>query len=384
MDSNIAELHIKAGIKCGIEYTCGKKINYKSEESAIKSADSLNKKINRPNYHELEAYPCAFCGGWHIGRKMTMEELIELSKDHMNLDIIKDIPRYKDWVDITVPMYGWSQNFKYRLKDICGNDFILRVSDITLFDDKKREYDNITRLSQYDVLMPKPIEFGICNGGKNVYMLLTWIDGVAVQDVIRKLEDNLQYQLGYSSGSLLRKIHAYSTVKPKVSWGNVYGENIEKMINEYRKVNISIHHEQEIISYIYANKHLLDSRSQVIRHGDFHVGNLIITPDNEIGVIDFDKCAIGDGWEEFGGIVWAARLSEKFAKGQIDGYFSGEVPDVFFRLLALYIGLYALEHVVRSAMHHLDKMSIESIYSNTDFMTSMFNNFNTYIPNWYR
>lgn len=81
MDSKIVELHIKAGIKCGIEYTCGKKINYKSEESAKKSADSLNKKVNRPNYHELEAYPCAFCGGWHIGRKMTIEELIELSQN---------------------------------------------------------------------------------------------------------------------------------------------------------------------------------------------------------------------------------------------------------------------------------------------------------------
>lgn len=81
MESRIAELHIKAGLKCGKEFTCGKKINYKSEESAQRSADSLNKKINRPNYHELEAYPCAFCGGWHIGRKMSTEELIELSKN---------------------------------------------------------------------------------------------------------------------------------------------------------------------------------------------------------------------------------------------------------------------------------------------------------------
>lgn len=81
MESRIAKLHIKAGLKCGKEFTCGKKINYKSEESAQMSADSINRKINRPNYHELEAYPCAFCGGWHIGRKMSTEELIELSKN---------------------------------------------------------------------------------------------------------------------------------------------------------------------------------------------------------------------------------------------------------------------------------------------------------------
>lgn len=302
----------------------------------------------------------------------------------MNLDIIKDIPRYKEWTNITIPMYGWSQNLKYRLKDINGNDYILRVSDISLFDDKKQEYDNIVRLSQYDILMPKPIEFGLCNSGKSVYMILTWIEGVAVEDVISKLEEDLQYILGYSAGELLRKIHTYSTVDFERNWGTVYEENIEDIINEYRNANIPIHYEQEIIAYIHANKHLLGSRPQVIRHGDFHVGNLIITPDKEIGVIDFDKCAIGDGWEEFGGIVWAARLSERFAKGQIDGYFSGKVPDEFFRILALYIGVYALEHVVRSAMHHLDAMSIESIYSNTDFMTKMFESYRIYIPNWYR
>lgn len=302
----------------------------------------------------------------------------------MNLQIIQDIPRFKDWTNITVPMYGWSQNMKYRVKDISGKEYILRVSDISLFDDKKQEYDNIVRLSQNDILMPKPLEFGICNCEKNVYMLLTWIDGVAVEDVLGNLEKSLQYQLGYSSGRLLRKMHNYSTVECKIDWGIEYEKNIEKIIDEYKNTNISIHYEKEIISYINANKYLLNGRPQVIRHGDFHVGNLIITPENEIGVIDFDKCAIGDGWEEFGGIVWAARLSERFAKGQVDGYFSGEIPDDFFRLLALYIGIYALEHVVRSVKHHKDTRTLETIYSNTDFMAKMFENYHTYIPNWYR
>lgn len=302
----------------------------------------------------------------------------------MNLDIIKDIPRYKEWISITVPMYGWSQNLKYRVKNTNGSEYILRVSDISIFDYKKQEYDNITRLSQYDILMPKPIEFGLCNNEKNVYMLLTWINGVAVEDVISNLDDDLQYQLGYLSGELLRKIHNCSSADCNTNWGTTYKSNIDNMIDSYRNVNIHINHEQEIIEYINANKHLLDNRPQVIRHGDFHVGNLIITPENKIGVVDFDKCAVGDGWEEFGCIVWAARLSEKFAKGQVDGYFSCNIPDEFFRLLALYIGVYVLEHVVRSEIHHKDKRSIESIISNTDFMTGMFDNYNTYIPNWYK
>jgi aminoglycoside phosphotransferase (APT) family kinase protein len=232
--------------------------------------------------------------------------------------------------------------------------------------------------------MPKPIEFGKCNAGKHVYMLLTWINGVAVEDVIRNLDVELQYQLGYSAGELLRKIHNYSPAVSQVNWGDLYEDNIKMIIYDYEKVGISINYEKEIIEYINANKYLLNNRSQVIRHGDFHVGNLIITPQNKIGVIDFDKCAVGDGWEEFGGIVWAARLSKHFAKGQVEGYFSEDIPNEFFPILALYIGIYALEHVVRSNKHHKDKRNLQVVYSNTDFMSKMFDNYSTYIPNWYR
>lgn len=302
----------------------------------------------------------------------------------MNLDIIKDIPRYNEWTSITEPMYGCSVNLKFRVKDKEGNDYILRVSEISFLEEKKQEYNNIKRLSKYDILMPKPIEFGICNGGKHVYMLLTWIDGIAVQDVIREKDEALQYELGYKSGNLLKKIHDCSTITMHKDWGILYRENIDMMIAAYRKANIPIHYEKEIIDYVNMNKHLLDNRPQVIRHGDFHVGNLIITPQNEIGVIDFDECKVGDGWEEFGGIVWAARLSKQFAKGQVDGYFSDNVPEEFFRLLAVYIGIYALEHVVRSERNHKGERSVETIYSNTDFMCSMFDNFKTYIPNWYK
>lgn len=302
----------------------------------------------------------------------------------MSLDIIKDIPGYEEWIDITVPPDGWSLNLKYRVKDKRGNDFILRVSDISLLNEKRQEYNNIMRLSQYDVLMPKPIEFGVCNGGKHIYMLLTWIEGVAVQDVISNLDIDLQYQLGYSAGNLLREIHINSATNAEITWGTSYRKNIDMIIDEYYKADIPIRHEHEIIEYVNSNKYLLDSRPQVIRHGDYHVGNLIITPENKIGVIDFDKCNVGDGWEEFGGIVWAARLSEQFAKGQVDGYFGGDVPNTFFRLFALYIGIYALEHVVRSHRNHKDTRSIETIYANTGFMSEMFDNYNTHIPNWYK
>lgn len=73
MDKELFELHINAGQKAGQERTCGKKIAYPSEESALRAADQMNAKASTRK--PLEGYPCAFCEKWHLGRKMSLEEL---------------------------------------------------------------------------------------------------------------------------------------------------------------------------------------------------------------------------------------------------------------------------------------------------------------------
>ena len=73
MEREIAELHLAAGRKAGRERTCGTKVAYPTEDSAARAADSMNTKpkTRKP----LEAYPCAFCAQWHIGRRMSLDEL---------------------------------------------------------------------------------------------------------------------------------------------------------------------------------------------------------------------------------------------------------------------------------------------------------------------
>jgi hypothetical protein len=73
MAPELHELHLQAGLKAGLERTCGKKIPWPDEERANKAAASMNKKPTTRNV--LEAYPCPFCKEWHIGRKMSLEEL---------------------------------------------------------------------------------------------------------------------------------------------------------------------------------------------------------------------------------------------------------------------------------------------------------------------
>jgi hypothetical protein len=70
MDQSEVDMHIKAGLAYGEEATCGTKINYAGESSAIRAASFASAKYEK----DLEAYPCAFCDGWHIGRAMTDDE----------------------------------------------------------------------------------------------------------------------------------------------------------------------------------------------------------------------------------------------------------------------------------------------------------------------
>ncbi len=77
MDDAIQFLHLVAGKRCGREATCGTKIDYKSEASGQRAAEAMMAKGSK----ELEPYPCAFCDGWHIGRKMTEEELLAICEN---------------------------------------------------------------------------------------------------------------------------------------------------------------------------------------------------------------------------------------------------------------------------------------------------------------
>lgn len=77
MDEQTAGIHLRAGEAYGRDATCGQKIDYQSEESADRAASAMNNKGK--SRHELEPYPCFWCRGWHVGRKMTEEERVQFS-----------------------------------------------------------------------------------------------------------------------------------------------------------------------------------------------------------------------------------------------------------------------------------------------------------------
>jgi hypothetical protein len=78
VDARLHELHLQAGRVAGQERTCGKKQAYATEELAGAAAAAHNRWTERR--HDVEPYPCAFCGSWHVGRIIPVELLEAMAK----------------------------------------------------------------------------------------------------------------------------------------------------------------------------------------------------------------------------------------------------------------------------------------------------------------
>jgi aminoglycoside phosphotransferase (APT) family kinase protein len=158
--------------------------------------------------------------------------------------------------------------------------------------------------------------------------------------------------LGRDAGQYLTRIHSIPAPEGQPDWEARFNAKIDRKIQMYADCPIHFDGDHHLLRYIEENRHLLKNRPQTFQHGDYHIGNMMLTDaetDPKIVVIDFDRYDFGDPWEEFNRIVWCAQAAPVFATGLVDGYFGvGEttaVPMDFWRLLALYISSNMLSSV---------------------------------------
>ncbi|MNO57019.1 Phosphotransferase enzyme family protein [compost metagenome] len=293
----------------------------------------------------------------------------------------KDIPDASTWEVIEPIHKGWSKDKKYYIKTFDGRERLLRTSEISEHDQKKREYEAMLLLEDHNILMSRPLQFGVCHKGQIVYSLLTWIDGEDAEKIIPMLSLEEQYQLGVTAGQYLKAIHQIPAGNNQMPWADYYNRKIDKYIANYKACGIVLKGADKVIPFIEANRHLLEERPQTFQHGDYHVGNMIVTKSGELGIIDFNRLDYGDPWEEFNRITWCAFMSPAFASGRIHGYFNNEVSDLFFRLLALYIASNQL-----SSIHwaiSFGEEEVANMVSRAENVLEWYDDFNTYIPKWY-
>lgn len=231
---------------------------------------------------------------------------------------------------------GWSGDRKFCAATADGTKYLLRVSNIDRLERKRREYEKMQEVAALGIPMCLPVEFGICEEG--AYSIQSWVDGEDAEEPVMAMDTAEQYRYGLDAGRILAKIHRIPAPMDAPNWEKRFNAKIDRNIAMYE--NCPLKYESggdALLGYLTQNRHLLSGRPQSYQHGDYHIGNMMLDRNGVLTIIDFDRDDYGDPWEEFNRIVWCAQAAPAFASGMVDGYFGGEVPLEFWKLLTLYI-----------------------------------------------
>lgn len=296
--------------------------------------------------------------------------------------MFKEIKNSSHWKAVEKITKGWSDDEKYKITTKSGDLLLLRVSSLDKFEVKKKEFEIITKYAKLGFEMSMPIDFGVCNNQQNVYMLLSWIDGCDVEDILPELSEERQYRLGCQAGEILKKIHSIQPDEADIPSETKVKKKLLQL-SRYEESSVRIENDEFAVQYVKENIHRIGKEKPVYLHGDFHPGNLIYMEDGSIGVIDFNRWEVGDPYEEFYKLESFAReLSIPYCIGQMEAYFNYEIPEKFWRILAVYVAhasLYSIKWAEKFGQKDIDRMTARCLQAFEDY-----DNFRRIIPVWYR
>lgn len=286
-----------------------------------------------------------------------------------------------DWYSLFIKEInkGWSADKKYYIKRNDGSDFLLRISSIEQYDQKLLEFNYVREICLKGLPTSKPLDIKEVNN--EVYSLFTWMEGRDINDVLPLLEDEVQFQLGAESGKILKQIHELKTPEKIEKWENSFQRKTNRNILRYRSCPLKYEKEELFMRYIEENRHLIESRPSTFQHGDFHTGNMILSSENELSIIDFNRWGYGDPWEEFNRIDFTAEMSPLFATGQLNAYFKGRPPVGFLKLLLLYISVNAL-NALPWALNYSDK-EVVTMKKKAATVLDWYDDMKAIMPSWY-
>ncbi|HSL93105.1 MAG TPA: aminoglycoside phosphotransferase family protein, partial [Bacillota bacterium] len=212
-------------------------------------------------------------------------------------EVLSGLPGAQGWTSVTKVEKGWSKDRKYYAEGGNGEALLVRLSAAAEAEEKEREIAAMERVAESGITMSRPLYHG--TSGDAFYAVYSWVPGQPLEEALPRLSESEQYDLGIKAGRVLRTMHTIAAPAEREPWGSRMRRKIGIHQERYNASGLYILGQEHAQAYIAANLHLLEGRPQVLQHGDYHPGNLILTPDNEIGVIDFNRWDYGDPWEEF-------------------------------------------------------------------------------------
>ena len=275
---------------------------------------------------------------------------------------------------------GWSTDQKYKVELEDGIFGLLRIAERSAIEVKKVEFQLVENLFGLGLPVAEPLSCWADD--LSVYTLYEWVEGQDMNEVASDLPDSVLMELGCQAGKFLRALHGLPIDQSLRDWNSFYQAKIDSKLAAYQAASHSYPNGQAMIDFVQANRHLLERRPIAYHHGDFHTGNFLLGRDGKLKILDFDRYDIGDPWEEFNRLIFTADLSPAFARGQVDAYFEGCMPEEFWRLTALYITVNSLGAL--SWAEKVDPEQIPLMQAQAKRMVVWYEHYRLYSPSWYR
>lgn len=306
------------------------------------------------------------------------------------MNILKDlysnnIPSNMSWTSITPITSGWSHDIKFKIETDKEEIYLLRLTDIKHYQKKLEDYESLLPLRDLKLNISMPIEFGKCvyQDQEYCYTILSWIDGENAKEIIANLSVEKQNELGHQAGEILKQIHSIpiSAKYKDMCWETYFNKKLDRNILLSKECPVKFKGKELLIQYINDNRTLLKGRPISFHHGDYHLGNMLIDKECNLGVIDFNRQDHGDPWEEFNRITWCCKKNPHFASARIKSYFNNKVPDEFFKLMALYIASNQLSSIPWAIQFGDDQINI--MQREVAMVLDDYDGYTKIIPKWF-
>lgn len=275
---------------------------------------------------------------------------------------------------------GWSADRKYKVRTDDGSTYFLRISPMEQYENRSLQFSHMEQVSALGIRVCRPVEFGTC--GEGCYQLLGWVEGRDAEEVLPTLTPAQRNALGRSAGEMLRTIHTLPAPFKPEPWAQRYWRKMDAKAAAYEGCPLKYEKGERFLELIRRERQLVQNRPTVWHHGDFHCGNLMLDDELQLWVIDFDREDVGDPWYEFNRIIWDVRVGAEYARGMVDGYFGGSVPEEFWRLLRLYQSQNMLSSLPWAMDFGPEEICLAK--ENAARVLDWYDDLTETVPNWYR
>lgn len=307
-------------------------------------------------------------------------------------DIYSEIQQYIDILHIEPVCKGYSDDKKYLLTAKSGERLLLRITesnDTQKLSERKEMYTLMDILSRYSSLVPRSRACWISHDTHSCMMIHGYMEGDDGEESLHRYDQDIQYNIGYHAGIELKKLHQLAAPATLSSWYDRKKQKHERYCDVCDREHLKPEKLdlEPVHRYIADNIHLMKDVSQTFQHDDYHPANLIINNGRLTGIIDFNRYDWGDPIHDFYKLAYYSRtLSIPFSRGQIDGYFNGNIPSDFWRRYALYNAMSIIPSIVWSSRmasrkEFRDELEKAIVYIKT--LIDDHQGFTSMIPHWY-